>query len=85
MQILFAQTLNHYYGNIHSHSSYSDGNKDSAMSLITTPIQDFLYAKQSLHTDFYGICEHNHASAGMQSPYYYTKGLEDADSATIDG
>lgn len=80
-----AQSLNCYYGNIHAHSSYSDGNKDSATSLMTTPIQDFLYAKQSLHTDFYGLSEHNHESAGMKSPVYFNKGLADADAATIDG
>jgi len=80
-----AQTQNYYYGNIHSHTSYSDGNKDSATSGLTTPLQDFLYAKQSLHTDFYGISEHNHQSAGNMGPYYFNKGLADADSVTIDG
>jgi PKD repeat protein len=82
---LFAQNLNHYFGNIHSHSSYSDGNKDSATSLMTKPIQNFLYAKESLQTDFYGISEHNHESAGMRSSYYFNQGLKDADSTTIDG
>ena len=80
-----AQTLNYYYGNIHSHTSYSDGNKDSVTSGLTTPLQDFLYAKQSLHTDFYGISEHNHQSAGNMGPYYFNQGLADADSVTIDG
>ena len=80
-----AQNLNHYFGNIHSHSSYSDGNKDSATSLMTKPIQNFLYAKESLHTDFYGISEHNHEGAGMRSANYFNQGLRDADSATIDG
>jgi len=79
-----AQTLNFYYGNIHAHSGYSDGNKDSATSNLSTPIEDFLYARQSLHTDFYGISEHNHSGAGNMGPYYFYKGLADADSATID-
>jgi len=81
----FAQNLNHYFGNIHSHSSYSDGNKDSATSLMTKPIQNFLYAKESLQTDFYGISEHNHEGAGMKAAYYFNQGLRDADSANIDG
>lgn len=80
-----AQTYNFYFGNIHAHSSYSDGNKDSATSLMTTPLQDFNYAKASQHIDFYGISDHNHFSAGMRSPVYYHKGLADADSATVDG
>jgi hypothetical protein len=44
-----------------------------------------MYAKQSQHIDFYGISEHNHASAGIKSPIYYQKGLHDADSANVDG
>jgi PKD repeat protein len=80
-----AQTLNYYFGNMHAHTSYSDGNKDSLVSGMTTPLQGFNYAKQSTQIDFYGISEHNHYSAGMPSPIYYKKGLADANAATIDG
>ena len=55
-------TTNIYYGNLHAHSSYSDGNKDNA---TYTPAFDFNYAKNSLCMDFLGISEHNHLSAGM--------------------
>lgn len=77
-----AQTLNYYFGNIHAHSSYSDGNKDSATSTLTTPLEDFNYANASQQIDFYGISEHNHASAGMASLANYHQGVADADSAT---
>lgn len=80
-----AQTYNYYFGNIHAHSSYSDGNKDSSSSLMTKPLQDFNYAKNAQHIDFYGISEHNHYSAGMESPVNYHRGLADADSANEDG
>jgi len=80
-----AQIFNHYYGNIHAHSSYSDGNQDSLASQMTTPLQDYNYAKQSQHIDFYGISDHNHAQAGMTSPVKYHRGLSQADSANIDG
>lgn len=83
--ICTAQSYNYYFGNIHAHSSYSDGNKDSSTSLLTTPLQDFNYAKASQQIDFYGISEHNHLAAGMLSPAYYHKGIADADSATING
>lgn len=83
--LLQAQNLNYYYGNIHAHTSYSDGNKDSASSGMTTPLQAFNYAKQSSHIDFYGISEHNHYAAGMRSPLFYRRGLNDADAATVDG
>ena len=65
-----AQQLNFYFGNMHAHTSYSDGNKDSATSGMTTPLQAFNYAKQSTQIDFYGISEHNHYSAGMPAPVY---------------
>jgi hypothetical protein len=82
---LNAQNLNYYFGNLHAHTSYSDGNKDSASSLMTTPYQAFMYAKQSQHIDFYGISEHNHEGAGIKSPVYYQFGLRDADSVNVDG
>ncbi|MES2287220.1 MAG: T9SS type A sorting domain-containing protein [Bacteroidota bacterium] len=83
--ICSAQTYNYYFGNIHAHSSFSDGNKDSDTSLLTTPLQDFNYAKSSQHIDFYGISDHNHLSAGMLSPAYFHQGIADANAATING
>lgn len=77
-----SQNYNYYFGNIHAHSSYSDGNKDSATSLISKPLQDFNYAKLSQHIDFYGISEHNHLSAGMTNPAHYHMGIADANAAT---
>jgi PKD repeat protein len=79
-----AQTYNYYFGNIHAHSSYSDGNKDSSTSHLTRPIQDFIYAKASQHVDFYGISEHNHLQAGMDNKANYHRGLADADSINDD-
>jgi PKD repeat protein len=83
--LIKAQNLNYYFGNIHAHTSYSDGNKDSASSGMTTPLQAFNYANQSSHIDFYGISEHNHYSAGMRSAAYFKRGLNDANTATVDG
>jgi PKD repeat protein len=78
-----AQTYTHYFGNIHAHTSYSDGNKDSATSLLTTPLQAYTYAKASQHIDFYGISEHNHYYAGMINKNNYYKGIADAKLATV--
>lgn len=55
-------TLNHYFGNMHAHSSYSDGNADNTTKI---PSDDYAFAKTSLCMDFLGISEHNHATAGM--------------------
>jgi len=82
--VCFGQSYNHYFGNIHAHSGYSDGNKDSLSSGLFTPIQDFTYAKTSQHVDFYGISEHNHSNAGMMSKQNYYNGVADAKFATVE-
>lgn len=82
--LFFGQAYNFYFGNIHAHSGYSDGNKDSLTSGMYTPYQDFQYAKESEHIDFYGISEHNHSNAGMSSKQNYYNGVADAELATIE-
>ena len=67
------------FGNLHAHSSYSDGNKDN---LSKKPIDDFTFARDALCMDFLGISEHNHAGAGMSRPNY---ALGYADANTING
>ncbi len=54
--------LNYYFGNMHSHSSYSDGNADD---LTKIPVDDYAFAKNALCFDFLGLSEHNHVAAGM--------------------
>lgn len=77
--------LNYYYGNLHAHSGYSDGNQDEATSGLSTPGQNFYYAKSSYHFDFLGISEHNHYQAGMKTPLDYHKGQFQADTANVNG
>ncbi|MCD9019870.1 cellulose binding domain-containing protein [Parachryseolinea silvisoli] len=56
-------TLNFYFGNLHAHSSYSDGNADDKTK---KPEDDYAFAKNSMNMDFLGISEHNHTQAGMR-------------------
>ena len=77
--------LNYYYGNLHAHSSYSDGNKDEGTTGISTPGQNFAYAKGSYHFDFLGISEHNHYQAGLHTPVDFHKGMYDADTSNVNG
>lgn len=51
---------NYYFGNLHSHSDYSDGNEDHPGY---TPTDDYTYAKTAQCMDFLGISEHNHFSS----------------------
>jgi len=48
---------NYYFGNLHAHSDYSDGNQDNPGY---TPADDYTYAMSSQCMDFLGISEHNH-------------------------
>lgn len=72
----------YYFGNLHSHSAYSDGNKDD---ITKTPWDDYAFAQNALCMDFLGISDHNHYTAprnpGMLLPNY-AMGLQQADSFT---
>lgn len=74
-------SLNHYFGNLHAHSSYSDGNADNTTKI---PSDDYAYAKTALCMDFLGISEHNHATAGM-SLSNWQPGRNQAAAATTSG
>lgn len=79
--IVSSGTLNHYFGNLHAHSSYSDGNADNTSKI---PADDYTYAKTALCMDFLGISEHNHATAGM-SISNWQPGRSQAAAATTSG
>lgn len=79
-----AQEYNFYYGTLHAHSGYSDGNKDSLESGIFKPYDDFLYARESQNFDFLGISEHNHLASGLLLPNYHL-GIQEADLANLNG
>ena len=48
---------NYYFGNLHAHSDYSDGNQDNPGF---TPQDDYQYAMASQCMNYLGIAEHNH-------------------------
>lgn len=70
--------LNYYFGNLHAHSAYSDGNKDNGSF---TPANDYAYAKNSQCMDYLGISEHNHNEAGMTLANW-SPGIAAASAAT---
>lgn len=73
-----SSALNFYFGNLHSHSSYSDGNKDDTSK---KPEDDYAFAKNSRKMDFLGISEHNHTQAGMRLANW-APGIQAARNAT---
>src|ERR1700754_256467 len=78
---LQGQTYKCYFGNIHAHTAFSDGNKDHA---VATPAASYAFAKKSKHLDFLGISEHNHGQAGMHLASY-KQGVDQANQANQDG
>ena len=70
--------FNAYFGNLHSHTSYSDG--------VQTPTDAYNFARNTAPTplDFLAVTDHNHSSAGMSLPNY-SVGLSQAASANSDG
>lgn len=71
-----------YYGNLHAHSAYSDGNKENPNA---TPTDNYAFANTALCLDFLGISEHNHFSStnnpGMLLPLY-ALGIQQAQAYT---
>ena len=67
-----------YFGNLHSHTGYSDG--------VQTPTAAYDFARFAAPTplDFLAVTDHNHQSAGMSLPNY-ALGLSEAAAANADG
>ncbi|NML22610.1 T9SS type A sorting domain-containing protein [Pseudoflavitalea sp. G-6-1-2] len=68
---------NIYFGTLHAHSDYSDGNQDNPGF---TPADDYNYAMNSDCMDFLGISEHNHFSTannpGNQISNYHSGSVQ---------
>jgi hypothetical protein len=83
-----AQTYNCYFGNIHAHTAFSDGNKDSSTSGVSTPAGSYAFAKLSQNFDFLGISEHNHYTSAHNPGFQvqnWSVGLSQANAANQDG
>jgi hypothetical protein len=85
MSVSFAPAwaYNHYFGTIHSHSGYSDGNQ-AKNSSYKTAYQAFQFAKNRAGLDFMAITDHNHSDAGMAIANF-DAGLKEANDATVNG
>src|SRR4051812_45161031 len=85
---LSSQPIQYYFGNLHAHTAFSDGNKDSLSSGVGRPDASYAYAKLSNDFDFLGISEHNHYSSlhnpGFKLPRYQA-GLTMANTANQNG
>jgi len=83
-----SQTYNYYFGNLHSHTGFSDGSKDSTSTGVNNPVGAYAYAKLSNDFDFLGISEHNHYSNNNNPGFQiqnFQPGLTMANNANQDG
>ncbi|MCB1052878.1 MAG: lamin tail domain-containing protein [Acidobacteria bacterium] len=66
---------NVYFGNLHAHSSYSDGNKanDPNYNGVAAALR---YGRDVANLDYLMIADHNHATAGMAIADYHSGVLE---------
>ena len=86
--IFKAQVYNYYFGNIHSHTGFSDGNQDSLVSGVSAPAGSFAFAKLSQNFNFLGVSEHNHYSSNNNPGFQIQSwpiGMNQANSANQDG
>ena len=93
--------FNHYYGTLHTQTTYSDGghpNNANCASSTThaagdfTPAQAYDYARNTARLDFLGVTDHNHlfenacpGCAAAQVVQRYHDGLAAAAAANVDG
>jgi flagellar hook capping protein FlgD len=93
--------FNHYYGTLHTQTTYSDGghpNDSNCASSTThaagdfTPAQAYDYARNTAHLDFLGVSDHNHlfenacpGCTAAQVIQRYHDGLAAAAAANVDG
>ena len=80
---VYAQS-NFWFGNIHAHSEYSDGNMANDPNYLTAKSCYEYVQQKALQVNFWGISDHNHAGAGMQVADYH-KGVAECDSVNQDG
>ncbi|MBI5475230.1 MAG: CehA/McbA family metallohydrolase [Ignavibacteriales bacterium] len=80
-------SYNIYFGDNHSHSWYSDGNKDKTPASFPLPVaQSITWARNNRSSlDFMGISDHNHNESLNMTLAYWRSGVREADSVNQDG
>lgn len=69
---------NLYFGNLHSHSDYSDGDLDNVCNGANSAYCCYDIGNTALNFDFMGISDHNHNEGPVMTPGKYSSGLNEA-------
>lgn len=82
---LYAQNkiYNHYFGNLHSHTWYSDGNKDQDTNTYKLPVAKAInYGRTvALNLNYLAITDHNHNEGLNMTLPRWRSGVNEADTA----
>jgi hypothetical protein len=71
---------NTYFGNLHAHSDYSDGDLDNVCNGPGSAWCCYNIGNTALNFDFMGITDHNHNEGPVMTPAKYASGLTEADN-----
>ncbi|MDI6804668.1 MAG: CehA/McbA family metallohydrolase [Bacteroidota bacterium] len=84
-----AQTpaYNFYFGNIHSHTWYSDGNADKTPASYPAPVAKAMEYGRTVanNLNFLAVTDHNHNESLRMTLAYWRSGVIEADTANKDG
>ncbi len=84
-----AQTpaYNFYFGNLHSHSWYSDGNVDKTIASYPAPVAKAIEYGRTVanNLNFLAVTDHNHNEGLRMTLAYWRAGVLEADTANKDG
>lgn len=69
---------NNYFGNLHSHSDYSDGDADNICNAANSPTCCYGIGKTATNFDFMGISDHNHNEGPVMTQAKYASGVSEA-------
>jgi len=67
-----------FFGNLHAHSDYSDGDMDNVCNGANSAYCCFDIGNTAQNFDFMGIADHNHNEGPVMTPAKYTSGLAEA-------
>lgn len=77
---LAAIVYNYYYGNIHCHSDYSDGDMDNTCNGANSVTCCFTTANTAVNFDFMGMSDHNHNEGPIMTIALYNSGVSEVNA-----
>lgn len=77
---LAAVSYNYYFGNLHAHSDYSDGDMDNVCNGASSATCCYDIGNTALNFNYMGISDHNHNEGPVMSLAKYASGVSEANN-----